>query len=124
MAIVEFESEKQFQTLLSSRARELVDANVHWSLRKDLESQLEPFSAEFNQCVTFWSLTLQAHLDATIFRLIRVYDGNSSSLSLRNFLDTIAGNLEFFDVDRFRERVKGNPFVDSLIADANQPVAI
>lgn len=123
MPAIEIESEEQFKRLLGSLAQELVDANIHWKLRKDLEDQIRPFSDEFNQTATFWSLTFQAQLDAAIFRLIRIYDGNSRALSLRNFLDTIVENLQIFDVDRYRDRLKGNPFVDSLSDDARQPDA-
>jgi hypothetical protein len=53
--------------------------------------------------------------------LQRIFDGNSASLSLRNLLDTIAANLDMFDPDKFRARLKDNPFVDSLASDARRP---
>ena len=123
MPAISIESDEQFKHLLGSLAQELVDANIHWKLRKDLEDQIRPFSDEFNQTATFWSLTFQAQLDAAIFRLVRIYDGNTHALSLRNFLDTIVANLQIFDVDRYRDRLKGNPFVDSLTDKAEQPNA-
>lgn len=121
MAVIEFESDEQLQNLLDNLARELVDANIHWKLRQDLTEQLEPYATEFNQTTAFWSLTLQAHMDAAIFRLIRIYDGNSQALSLRNLLETIASNLSIFDDEKFKERLKGNPFVESLTAKARKP---
>lgn len=121
MATIKFESEEQFQSLLDNLARELVDASIHWKLRQDLTAQIKSFTTEFNQSTAFWSLTFQAHLDAAIFRLIRIYDGHSKALSLRNLLDTIASNLTVFDDERFRERLKENPFVESLAADARRP---
>lgn len=121
MTAISIESDDQFKLLLESLASELVDANIHWRLLKDLQEQIVPFSDEFNQTATFWTLTLQAQLDATIFRLVRIYDGNTQSLSLRNFLDTIIENLQIFEVDRYRERLKDNPFVESLAENAEQP---
>ena len=121
MAIIRFESDQQLQSLLDNLARELVDANIHWKLRQDLSAQIEPYAKELNQSTAFWSLTFQAHMDAAIFRLIRIYDGNSKALSLRNLLDTMADNLSVFDDEQFRERLKDNPFVDSLAAETRKP---
>jgi hypothetical protein len=36
-------------------------------------------------------------------------------------LDTIAAHLDIFDTERFRERLKENPFVESLASDARRP---
>ena len=119
--VIQFNTDEEFQRLLASLAQELVDANIHWRLLSDLKEKIKIFSTEYNQSVAFWSLTFQAHLDATIFRLIRIYDGNSSSLSLKNLLDTISANLGIFDTERFRERLRDNPFVESLADDARKP---
>ena len=50
------------------------------------------------------------------------YDKDSRSLSLLSLLDTIAINVHYFDEAEFRERLKDNPFVDSLAGDV--PVAV
>jgi len=71
--------------------------------------------------MTFWSLTFRAHLHSTIFGLMRIFDRNSKSLSLPNLLDTISANMELFDIDQFRERLKKNPFVKSLSAEVRKP---
>lgn len=119
--VIEFETEEQFARLLEALAHELVNANIHWKLYKNLRDNVELFDREFVQSPAFWSLTFQAHIDATLFRLIRIYDENKKSLSLRNLLDTISANLHVFDEKRFRERLKHNPYVDSLVRDARRP---
>ncbi|MEE9259668.1 MAG: hypothetical protein V3U40_00970 [Candidatus Scalindua sediminis] len=119
--IIKFDTEEEFQRLLSSLAQEIVDANIHWRLLSDLKGNIELFSKEYNESAAFWTLTFQAHLDATIFHLIRIYDGNSASLSLKNLLDTISANLRIFETERFRERLKNNPFVESLSEDSRKP---
>jgi hypothetical protein len=53
--------------------------------------------------------------------LCRIYDTHDRSLNLPNFLDTIKSNLEIFDTNNFRERLKDNPFVDSLTQTARKP---
>jgi len=117
---IDIESDEHFRRLLTALAQEVVDANIHWRLLNDLEAKAESYSREYNQSVTFWSQTLQAHLKSAIFCLIRIYDGNAESLSLCNLLDTIAANMEIFDEDQFRKRLKDNPFVNSLAEDVRK----
>ncbi|GAB4514355.1 MAG: hypothetical protein Tsb0026_19690 [Sulfuricaulis sp.] len=119
--VIQFGSEQEFERLLAGLAQEVVDAAIHWRLYSDLTKAIEVFSIEYNQSPAFWTLTFQSHLDATIFRLIRIYDGNSESLSLRNLLDTIKQNINLFDTDKFRQRLKSNPFVNSLASDIRKP---
>lgn len=120
---IEIESAKQFEDLLTALAQEVVDANIHWHLLQDLKGKAEEYSRELNESATFWSQTFQAHLQATIFILIRVYDGNSKVLSLRNLLDTIEANITIFDKENFKERLKDNVFVESLAEDVRKPNA-
>ena len=119
--VIDFKSEDEFENLLHSLVSEIVDANIHWRLHSDLIDQIEKYEKEFNQSPAFWSFTFQAHLDATIFRLIRIFDSHNSSLSLTNLLNTIAANLDLFEIDRFRKRLKENIFVDSLAKNARKP---
>ncbi len=60
-----------------------------------------------------------------MLRLCKAYDlyKGKPSLNLRNFLETIEGNLHLFDEPNFRQRLKDNPFVDSLATDPRKPDA-
>lgn len=119
---IKFKSDEEFQRLLEALAQELGSANDHWRLYNDLKSKVKNFAREYSQSPTFWWLTFRAHGDAVIFRLIRIFDTTrNSSLSLPNLLDTIEANLNIFDSDRFRERLKNNPFVESLADDVRKP---
>src|SRR5438445_962825 len=66
---------------------------------------------------------MTAHMDAVLMRVCKAYDlyEGKPSLNLRNFLETIQANLDFFDEPNFRERLKDNPFVDSLAKDSKKP---
>lgn len=112
---------KEFERLLDALCDEAVTACIHFRLYKDLEAARSDFAIAFQQSWTFWSLTFQSHWDTTLFRLCKIYDQNTGSLNLRNLLDTIEGNLGVFDVENFRERLKNNPFVESLSAEATRP---
>src|SRR5712692_9894880 len=113
----------QFKRLLEALVDELIDAHDHFRLHQNLNAAIPDYQAEFNQSAAFWTFTLSAHMDATLLRLCKAYDlyEGKPSLNLRNFLETIQANLHFFDEPNFRERLKDNPFVDSLAADPRKP---
>jgi hypothetical protein len=111
----------EFQSLLEALASELVDANIHFKLYADLTEAISEYQEEYNQSTAFWSLTFQSHLDASVFRLCKIYDQHTKTLNLRNLLDTIKANISIFDTQNFRERLKDNPFVKSLSADSRKP---
>lgn len=111
----------EFERLLDALCDEVVTACIHLRLYKDLEAARSEYATAFHQSGTFWSLTFQSHWDTTLFRLCKIYDQHTSSLNLRNLLDTIGENLGVFDVENFRERLKGNPFVESLSSGATRP---
>lgn len=115
-------SAEEFRRLLTTLLDDLVDARFHFRLHQNLDKAIEEYSLEFSQSPTFWNLTRRAHIDAVLLRLCRAYDTNDQpALNLRNLLDTIQANLSIFDEPNFRQRLKGNAFVDSLAAELNPP---
>ena len=73
------------------------------------------------QSNTFWSMTLDAHINTCMNILCRVYDQNNKSLHLRSWLHTIEENIHLFEEEEFRKRLKGNAFVDSLAETSRKP---
>jgi hypothetical protein len=114
-------SSQEFGRLLNDLADEMVSACIHFRLYSDLEAARKSYIKELNQSRTFWTLTFRAHLDTVLFRLCKIYDQHSSSLNLRNLLDTIKANIDIFDTEQFRERLKENPFVESLASSSTKP---
>lgn len=112
----------EFYTLLNALIGELTQAQDHFGLVTDLNAAARAEYAQvFDQSRTFWYLTYRAQREATLHRLYRAYDKDSRSLSLLSLLDTIATNVHYFDEAEFRERLKDNPFVDSLAETARRP---
>jgi hypothetical protein len=111
----------EFQNLLEALASELVEANIHFKLYADLTGVISEYQEEYNQSTAFWSLTFQAHLDVAVFRLCKIYDQHTKALNLKNLLDTIKANIFVFDTRNFRERLKDNPFVESLSDESRKP---
>ncbi len=118
---IEIKNPEQFGNLLNALRNECVDAGIYFKLHKDLRAAIPQYRKVFIQSNTFWSLTIKALLDATLSRLCRAYDQHSKSLSLINLLATIEANMEIFDIDGFKERLRGNPFVESLAEEARRP---
>lgn len=118
---IEIENPEQFGSLLNALVGECVGGEIYFKLYKNLLNAIPEYKEVFNESNTFWSLTVRALLDATLSCLCRVYDQHSQSLSIKNLLDTIEANLEIFDTANFKERLRGNPFVDSLAQTARKP---
>ncbi|MFI5398986.1 MAG: hypothetical protein ACHQ9S_25935 [Candidatus Binatia bacterium] len=122
-ARIPISSTAEFEKLLDSVANDAVSASIHWKLLSDLSTAATSFEREMNQSLAFWSLTFAAHREAVLFRLARLYDQGERALSLRTWLGTIEANMDLFDQEGFRERLKDNPFVDSLARSARRPDA-
>lgn len=111
----------ELNRLLDVLALEIVDANIYYQLYNDLINSIKDHAREFSQSNTFWFFSFNALFDAVMIRLCRIYDQESTSLNLFNLLETIKANFCFFDKEHFRERVKDNPFVESLAEDNRIP---
>lgn len=117
-------SSEEFHRLLDALVRELINAQIHFKLHQDLVAAIPKYAHELNQSPTFWNLTVSAHLDAALFRLLRAYDqydNGKPSLNLRTLLARIRDNIHLFDEPNFRQRLKDNPFVDSLASTSRKP---
>jgi len=115
-------TEEDFKKLLNGLINNLLNARHHFFLYRQLvENAIPEYEEEMNQCKTFWHLTIGAHQEVGILSLCRAYDGNNKSLSLLRFLQVISENLELFDRENFCERLKDNPFVESLAETHRKP---
>jgi hypothetical protein len=112
---------QDFEKLLDALASDIVMANIYFNHHRSLKLAANDYLKEFNESVTFWNILFQSLLDATMYRLCRIYDAHKKSNSLPNLLDTIHENLYIFDESDFRVRLKDNPFVDSLAKSARKP---
>lgn len=111
----------EFKRLLQALAKDIVDAHISYQLYKDLLAALHEHHLVAIQSNTFLSLTLEAHLNACLHVLCRIYDQNVNALHLRSLLLTISQNSHCFDENEFRERLKDNPYVNSLAQSPRKP---
>jgi AbiU2 len=111
---IKIKNGEELNKLINALGDEIVKANVYHRLLCDIRNSVGDNAQAFNESNTFWALTIQALNDAKMIRLCRIYDQNSSSLSLVNLLYAIRSNSHLFEEQHFRERLKDNAFVDSL----------
>lgn len=113
----------KFEQLLNALSNDVVDAHIHFLMYEELVAAIQSHPLVFQQSNTFWTFTLQAHLNSSVYALLRAYDQDKRALHLRSWLLTIQENLHLFDEESFRERLKDNPYVATLAADSRKPDA-
>jgi hypothetical protein len=118
--MINIKDSAQFQRLLKALSDDVVDAHIHYQLYQDLVEAIDKHPLVVRQSNTFWTYTLQAHLNSSVYALFRAYDQEMKSLHLRSWLTTIQENLHLFDEESFRERLKDNPHVASLARDSQR----
>jgi hypothetical protein len=89
-----------------------------------LEAASKKYSAEMHETPAFWNFTLNAHYDATLFRLARLYDQHDCSLGLKRFLLTVKASVEYFSDGARRKRLNHNPFVEGLLSRKLNPATL
>ncbi len=122
--MISIKDSAQFQRLLKALSDDVVDAHIHYQLYQDLVEAIDKHPLVVQQSNTFWTYTLQAHLNSSVYALFRAYDQETKSLHLRSWLTTIQEHLHLFDEAAFRERLKDNPYVASLAQDSRKPDAL
>jgi len=106
--------EHHFEIAIDLLMDDIIKAINFNNLLKDLINELKENEKVYNESRTFWYLTIESLKDSRMIRLCRIFDTEKSSISLPNFLDTLKEHSHFYLIENFKERMKGNPFVDSL----------
>lgn len=88
---------EHFQLLTESIACDMQSLSFHWRLFQDLQTAVEEYETELNESRAFWQLTFEAHRDASLFRLCRLYDQHNSALNLKNWLLALRDTPQHFD---------------------------
>ena len=102
------ENSQPLETFINYR-NELVEqvrsGKMHYDLYCNLRGKVREFGPEFNRAPNFWSLTLNAHLEALRISLCRVYDQQEKSLGLHYWLTL------------FRDKLLSSDHSDEAICD-------
>lgn len=113
----------EFQRLVKALSDDIVDAHIHFRLHEDLVDVLAANPLVEPQSPTFWSSTLQGHLNSSLYALFRAYDQDTGALHLPSWLTIIEENLSLFTRASFRDRLKNNVHVATLAKATRKPNA-
>jgi hypothetical protein len=75
-------SRSEFDWLIEHLSHEAFRARDHWHFWGALDDSFDEYAEDLNQTPAFWELTRQAHKDAVILRLGRLYDTHAVAISL------------------------------------------
>src|SRR5215216_2882974 len=95
--MIKVKDSTEFNQLLIALWRDIVQAHSHYQLYKDLKRSLQCHPHVEAWFKNFWGFTINAHLDACMYRLCRIYDQGNKALHLHSWLLTIKENLDLFD---------------------------
>ena len=113
---IQVRNSAEFKRLVEALVLELVDANIGFNMYMNLiAAHVQDRTRAMQESWTFWSLTIQGHLDSAIFRLCRIYDQRLTNLGLPGFLDTIKCNQDLFSKPKYAERLQGRDHAPTLI---------
>jgi hypothetical protein len=97
---------KQFVEQIEKLRNELFVTDVQFQLYVSLKKTIPSYKDEIRATPLFWDYTMRAHIDMVVLRLCRLYDPDSETISLPNFILTIEANLDLFSKAAFVERNK------------------
>ena len=84
----------EFKNITNRLVEEIQSAHMHFELYKKLTAEVQKHKKKMNLSKHFWSLTFNAHLEATRTALIRVYDQNPKNLGLISWLNEYRNSEE------------------------------
>lgn len=113
----------QLKAGIHALANDVVDASLHWQLCLGLDEAARKWPLVIQQSNTFWVYTIKAHHNNSVLALCRAFDQETKSLHICALLRLIRSNLPLFRQENFRQRLRDNPFVESLAESAVAPDA-
>jgi hypothetical protein len=93
--------------------RDVFRAKVHFDIFKGLMEAWPEYNQEIRNSPCFWNFTMQAHIDAAVVGLCRIYDEDDAALQLKRFLEeSIEKNPNLFNEAAFKTRLQGQTHRD------------
>ena len=108
-------TDEKFSRELNSLQKDIFRAKVHFDIFNGLRQAW--YVREISNAPCFWDFTMQAHIDAAVWRLCRIYDEHGAAFHLTRFLEeSVLKAPNLFSEIAFRERLKNdvNRDVDGL----------
>jgi len=114
MTVNQCELDQQFVDYYDKLRNELNKAHTHYEISKCLKKAIQTHNTEFNEATTFFALTIDAHLFATVMSISIFTDKRSDSLHLNLFFKFVMDNLDMFSAANYKRRlrIKGTDIED------------
>lgn len=119
--MISVRNEDEFFRLFKALASDIINAQIHYKMYRDLLNASNNFPNVIAETNTFWSLTIDSHFTASRHFLVRAYDQHKEALHLFSFLKTVEENLSLFSKANFIARKHENPYVEDLAKEDRTP---
>jgi hypothetical protein len=109
---------EQLSKEIDALQSEVFHAKVHFDIFNGLRDSSAAYLRVIRCSPCFWDFTMQAHIDATVIRLCRIYDKHRAAFHLSRFLqESLQKNPNLFSEAPFKTRLKGqtNRDIDHLV---------
>ena len=100
--------DERFLAYYNKLRDELNTAYTHYEICKSLRELKSTRRTEYSEALTFFSLTMNSNLFATIMGVNRFIDSRRDSLHLGVFFRFIRGNLSLFSTEAYKRRLIDN----------------
>jgi hypothetical protein len=98
--------EEQYLVYMKRLRDELNTAYTHYEIAKSIREFRHTRLSDFNEAVTFFQVTQNANLFATIISIFRFIDTRTDTMQLHSFFEIVRNNLDLFSTSAYRERLE------------------
>jgi len=100
--------EEQYLVYMKRLRDELNTAYTHYEIAKCIREFRHTRLTDFNEAITFFKVTQNANLFATIISIFRFIDTRTDTMQLHSFFELVRNNLDLFSTSAYRKRLEHN----------------
>ena len=112
--------EKQILIYMDKLRDELNTAYTHYEIAKTIRGFRRTHHSEFSEAITFFQVTQNANLFATVMAICRFIDSSTDTMQLHSFFNLLRDNLDLFKLEDYKRRLKEDGKNDEYIEDFAQ----
>ncbi len=98
--------EEQYLIYMKRLRDELNTAYTHYEIAKSIREFRHIRPSDFNEAITFFQVTQNANLFATIISIFRFIDTRTDTMQLHSFFELVRNNLDLFSTQAYRKRLE------------------
>ena len=98
--------EEQYLIYMKRLRDELNTAYTYYEIAKSIREFRHTRQSDFNEAITFFQVTQNANLFATIISIFRFIDTRTDTMQLHSFFELLRNNLDLFSTQAYRKRLE------------------